>query len=49
MMEELFKMLDEALNPNTIMTIQEQEDESYTSYEDVTECSTDKTDDYGNR
>ena len=42
MMDLLLSLLrDLNPNPNTAMTAQEQEDDSYTSYIDVTECETD--------
>lgn len=42
MMDLLFSLMGD-LNPNSnaAMTAQEQEDDSYTSYIDVTECETD--------
>ena len=40
MIDLLFSLLGD-LNPNAVMTAQEQEDDSYTSYIDVTECDTD--------
>ena len=41
-MDLLFSLMGD-LNPNAnaVMTAQEQEDDSYTSYIDVTECETD--------
>lgn len=39
-MDLLFSLLGD-LNPNAVMTAQEQDDDSYTSYIDVTECETD--------
>ena len=42
MMDLLFSLMgDLNPNPNAAMTAQEQEDDSYTSYIDVTECETD--------
>lgn len=43
MIDLIFGLLED-LNPNAVMTAQEQEDDSYTSYIDVTECETDNTD-----
>ena len=40
MIDLIFGLLED-LNPNAAMTAQEQEDDSYTSYIDVTECETD--------
>lgn len=40
MIDLIFGLLED-LNPNAVMTAQEQDDDSYTSYIDVTECDTD--------